>query len=430
MPIYNYIALKNNKDIVKGKVEAQDQREARANIKSLGFIPTKVYEEKAKGEGEEEKKVDVKAGKMKKLGLQDRMDFTSTLQILAQSGIPIIESLMFIENDAAKLKVRLVAKELRRQIMAGATFADTIAKYPDQFGQIYIGLVKAGEDSGELEKTLQRLLELLNKEANIRGKVIGTLMYPMFVIILAVIIVLVMLMFVFPVFKEMFDGMGKDLPWITATLMSAGIFLKTYWFFVPIILGSICGFFTFIMRWQPSKRKIDEFVEKPQDDKFIDSCVMPKYGENMCLSAVGPYVLSPEALTWIKERYTANPESFLSEQKGYDFSSMIIAPMLKAFNNGEILSSKTGEPLEMKYETVQPQETWSDLGSQKDFSKAMKDMNNGKYKQLPFEMRVSMLLNSYPNGDISFNSKTRSLLFELKKDLGLKTENVIAYCKP
>lgn len=262
MTIYNYIALKNNKDIVKGKVNAEDLREARESIRSLGFIPTKVYEEKTKSEEDDEKKTEVKGGKIKKLGLQDRMDFTSTLQILAQSGIPIIESLMFIENDAAKLKVRLVAKELRRQIMAGATFADTVAKYPDQFGQIYIGLVKAGEDSGELEKTLQRLLELLGKEAAIRGKVIGTLMYPMFVIVLAVIIVLVMLMFVFPVFKEMFDGMGKDLPWITATLMSAGIFLKTYWFFVPIILGSIAGFFTFIMRWQPSKRKIDEFVLK------------------------------------------------------------------------------------------------------------------------------------------------------------------------
>lgn len=262
MTIYNYIALKNNKDIVKGKVDAADLREARESIRKLGFIPTKVYEEKAKGDDKADKKDDVKAGKIKKLGLQDRMDFTSTLQILAQSGIPIIESLMFIENDAAKLKVRLVAKELRRKIMAGATFADTIAKYPNQFGQIYIGLCKAGEDSGELEKTLQRLLELLSKEAAIRGKVIGTLMYPMFVIVLAVIIVLVMLMFVFPVFKEMFDGMGKELPWITATLMSAGIFLKTYWFFVPLILGSIFGFFAFIMNWQPSKRKIDEWVLK------------------------------------------------------------------------------------------------------------------------------------------------------------------------
>ena len=262
MTIYNYIALKNARDIVKGKVEAADLREARENIRKQGFIPTKVYEEKVAGEDIKDPSKGISKGQMKKLGLQDRIDFTSTMQILAQSGIPIIESLMFIENDAAKLKVRLVAKELRRQIMQGATFADTVSKYPDQFGQIYIGLVKAGEDSGELEKTLQRLLELLTKEANIRGKVIGTLMYPAFVIVLAVLIVLIMLMFVFPVFKEMFDGMGKELPWITATLMSAGIFLKTYWFFVPIILGSIVGFFTFLMRWQPSKRKIDDFILK------------------------------------------------------------------------------------------------------------------------------------------------------------------------
>ena len=151
MAIYNYIALKNNKDIVKGKVEAEDLREARESIRKLGFIPTKVYEEAKEGE-KNTKVAKVHGGKVQKLGLQDRIDFTSTLQILAEAGIPIIESLMFIENDAAKLKVRLVAKELRRQIMAGATFADTVARYPDQFGQIYIGLVKAGEDSGELEK--------------------------------------------------------------------------------------------------------------------------------------------------------------------------------------------------------------------------------------------------------------------------------------
>ncbi len=262
MTIYNYIALKNSRDIVKGKVDAQDLREARESIRKLGFIPTKVYEEKSKENEESDSNKPIKKGQMKKLGLQDRIDFTSTMQILAQSGIPIIESLMFIENDAAKLKVRLVARELRRQIMQGATFADTVARYPEQFGQIYIGLVKAGEDSGELEKTLQRLLELQTKEANIRSKVIGTLMYPMFVIVLAVIIVLVMLMFVFPVFKDMFDNMGKEMPWITKTLMDAGIFLKTYWFLVPLIIGSIVGFITFMFRWQPSKRKIDEFVLK------------------------------------------------------------------------------------------------------------------------------------------------------------------------
>ncbi len=262
MAIYNYVALKNNKDIVKGKVEAEDLRDAREKVRSLGFLPTKVYEEKLRSDNKKEAAVSVKGGQMKTLGLAEKMEFTSTLQILAQSGIPMIESLMFIENDAAKLKIRLVAKELRRQIMAGATFADTIAKYPNQFGQIYIGLCKAGEDSGELEKTLGRLLELLTKQANIRGKVIGTLMYPMFVIVLAVIIVLVMLMFVFPVFKDMFDGMGKELPWITQTLMDIGLFLKKFWYLVPFILGSVTASIIFLFKWEPSKRKIDEFTLK------------------------------------------------------------------------------------------------------------------------------------------------------------------------
>ena len=259
MAIYNYVALKNNKDIGTGKVEAESLRDARDSVRKLGFLPTKVTEENLK---KDDQKVDNSPGTMKSLGLQDRIEFTSTLQILAQSGIPIIESLMFIENDAAKLKLRLVSKELRKQIMGGSTFADTVAKYPEIFGQVYIGLVKAGEDSGELEKTLERLMELMNKEANIRGKVIGTLMYPMFVIVLAVFIVLVMLMFVFPVFKDMFDNMGQELPWITATLMKCGIFLKTYWYFVPLIFISIFGGISFIFKWEPSRRKIDENVLK------------------------------------------------------------------------------------------------------------------------------------------------------------------------
>lgn len=257
MAVYNYVALKNNKDIVKGKVEAETLREARENIRKLGFLPTKIYEE-----AKEVTESKVESKKVQKLGLQDRIEFTSTFQILAQSGIPVIESLVFIENDAAKLKIRLLAKELRRQIMAGSTFADTIARYPKIFGQIYIGLVKAGEDSGELEKTLERLLELLKKEAAIKSRVIGTLMYPAFVILLAMFIVTVMLVFVFPAFKDMFENQGKQMPWITATLMSFGEFLKTYWVLIPIIFGTVIFGSIFLLNWEPSKRKIDEYALK------------------------------------------------------------------------------------------------------------------------------------------------------------------------
>ncbi len=258
MAIYNYEALKDGKEIVKGKVEAEDVRAAKDEVRRLGFMPTKIYEERIGRDAKSDAAAHVKSGQMKALGLTDKIEFTSTLQILASSGIPMIESLLFIEQDAAKLKIRLVARELRTQIMAGSTFADTLAKYPDQFGQVYIGLCKAGEDSGELEKTLDRLLEIMGKQQAIRGKVIGTLMYPAFVICLAVLIVLVMLMFVFPVFKDMFSQMGKELPWITDTLMKIGIKLRQFWYLVPLLLGSVGYSIYYLFKWEPSRRWIDK----------------------------------------------------------------------------------------------------------------------------------------------------------------------------
>ncbi len=260
MTIYNYTAYKEGtNEQVKGKVEAADLREARAAVRGLGFIPIGLTEE---AQIVTERKASKAPGKMPKLGLGDQINFTSTLQILAAAGIPIIESLLFIENDAAKLKIRQCASELRRQIMNGGTFAGTIAKYPEQFGQVYIGLVKAGEDAGELEKTLDRLLELLNKQSAIRAKVIGTLMYPVFVICLAIFIVLVMLVFVFPVFEEMFASMGMTLPWITRVLIAAGVFLKKNFIVIPLGIAAVVGLIIFLFKWKPSKWKIDEMVLK------------------------------------------------------------------------------------------------------------------------------------------------------------------------
>ena len=175
-------------------------------------------------------------------------------------------------------------------------------------------------------------------------------------------------------------------------------------------------------------RKIDEFVEKPQDDDFIQSCVLSEFGKDKCLSAVGPYILSPQALTWIKENYVENPESFLNPDKGYDFSSMIIAPMLEAFNNGEI-HDENGNPLEMKFDIVDKKETWSDLGSQKDFSQAMQDARKGKYQYLPYEMKASLKKNIDDRNNITFNDKSNVLFHRMLKDMLASATNVIAYCK-
>ena len=254
MPIFSYVALKQGKEVVRGEVTASNLKDARDVIRKMGLVPTKINEYiENKGK---------KTGYISALSLSEKIDFISTLQILLQSGIPAVESLMFMEQEAAKKKIRDMSKILKTQIMAGSTFADTLARYPQVFGYIFIGLVKAGEEAGELEKTLGRIKDLLTKQANIKGKVIGTLMYPAFVVVLAFLIILVMLIFVFPAFKGMFEAQDKALPPITAFMIEAGDYLKEYWFTIPLFVAAFVAFCIVVVRWQPARNILDKLVLK------------------------------------------------------------------------------------------------------------------------------------------------------------------------
>ena len=252
MPTYNYKALKRGRDVVKGTIEATDSKEARDKIRKMGLVPMDIVDA-SKG-----KKLVNNDAKILPMSLNERIEFISTLQILLQSGIPAVESLMFMEVEAAKKKIRDTAKVLRTQVMGGASFADVLARYPNVFGYIMVGLVKAGEEAGELEKTLGRIKELMQKQADIRGKVISTMMYPCFVIVLALVIVLIMLLFVFPTFKEMFENQGKELPWITSTLIALGEYLKTNWWVLIVFFIGLTVFIITIVSWTPTRRILDK----------------------------------------------------------------------------------------------------------------------------------------------------------------------------
>ena len=254
MPIYSYQALKSGKEVIKGEVTASNLKDARDIIRKMGLVPTKILEYNDT--------VTKKSNKISALSLSEKIDFISTLQILLTSGIPAVESLMFMEQEAAKKKIRNLARILKTQIMGGSTFADTLARYPAVFGYIFIGLVKAGEEAGELEKTLGRIKDLLTKQANIKSKVIGTLMYPAFVVILACCITVVMLVFVFPAFKEMFEQQEKTLPLITSIMIGAGDYLKTYWYTIPIFILAFVAFVYMLLNWKPAKELLDKIVLK------------------------------------------------------------------------------------------------------------------------------------------------------------------------
>ncbi len=255
MTRYEYEAEKWNGEKVKGRIDAKSQVEVKVRVKNMGYKLISIKEFTSNNNT-------AKSGTLQSLSLKEKIDFTQTFLTLNKAGLPIIESLIFIEKDAASRQVRLLAQEIKKQIIAGYTLSDTISKYPNLFGQVYIGLAKAGEDSGEIDKTFERLIELLKKQGDIKGKVISALTYPIFVILLAIAVVLVMLMFVFPAFKDMFDQQGKQLPAITQFCITSGEFLKDKWAVIPLSIIAIIGSIMYLLRWEPSKRKIDELVLK------------------------------------------------------------------------------------------------------------------------------------------------------------------------
>lgn len=267
MTTYNYIALQNGKNVIKGQIEASSHREARAKLREQNLIATKIFSAEEKEEIVNKKIVPTK---LKKLSLKDKIDFTSIFHTLNISGVAVIETLVFIENDAASKNVRAVAHELRKLIVAGATFADSVAKHADIFDNVYIGLTKAGEDSGEMDKTLERVIALLKKQEAIKSKVVGALMYPCFVIILAILIMLVMLIFVFPEFDKMFASLGKELPATTQFCIDSGIFIRNNWYF--LILGIIALIFgaRFLFTNKAFMYKFDSFCLKiPIIDELV-----------------------------------------------------------------------------------------------------------------------------------------------------------------
>ncbi len=263
MRTFKYFAIKKDGVKVEGKIEAETEKEARSAIMELGLLPTRIMNpdgasvaaEKAQNKAEERKAV-----RLKKLSAREKIDFTATLQTLLRSGVPLIEALVFLESDTNSKRMKTISAELRRQIIGGSSFADVVSRYPQTFDNLYTGLVRAGEESGELDVTLERMSGLLKKQDDLKSKIIGVLAYPAIILVFAGIIVLVMLTFVFPKFAEMYEGMGAELPWITQMCIDAGTFMAKFWI-IPLALPFVIWFLIVkLFEWPPFKRGFDKFL--------------------------------------------------------------------------------------------------------------------------------------------------------------------------
>ena len=269
MPSYEFSGLNKQQKMQRGVVNAESIQEAKAKVKKLGLVHISVREDRATAKAEKDAS-QVKIDTGINLPLKQKLDFILTLRTLVKTGVPIIEALIFMENNADNKKTRALSNNLRQLVLKGATFAEAANKFTACFDNISRGLIRAGEESGELDMTLDRLVELMKKQAALKKKVIGVMTYPAIVVTLAFLVVLVMLIVVFPSFKDLYANLGAELPVPTKICMGTGEFMKKNWHITLIGIIAFISAIISLFRWEVSKRIIDKYVlEIPVLSKFV-----------------------------------------------------------------------------------------------------------------------------------------------------------------
>ena len=167
---------------------------------------------------------------------------TKQLASMIKTGLPLLEALNILSESSDDKTLKAVFKEASIGISRGATLQEILEKHPDVFDDMYLALVSAGETAGLLPEVLDREAKLLESLSKIKGQIQSALTYPIAIFVLTVIVIIVMLVFVIPVFTDMYSSSGTKLPALTQFLVDASNLIKDPSFLLKSIPALIIGF--------------------------------------------------------------------------------------------------------------------------------------------------------------------------------------------
>ena len=172
---------------------------------------------------------------------KDLLVFFRQLAVILQSGVPLAQGLLLISDNMTNQRFAGCIQHIAVRLSAGEELSLSLRIYPKVFEPLAVGLIEAGEAGGILEQVLDRVALLLEERAKIRGQIIGALIYPVIVLVLATVVSLGLLIFIVPRFKAMFDGMGAELPALTSFLLELSKAITTFEFAIgaPVTLAII-----------------------------------------------------------------------------------------------------------------------------------------------------------------------------------------------
>ncbi|MDD5291821.1 MAG: type II secretion system F family protein [Candidatus Omnitrophica bacterium] len=194
----------------------------------------------------------------KRTSMRQLLHFTRQLSILIGAGTPLIKSLTTIYEQMPENYFREVIKDVIKRVEEGSSLSLALSEYPDIFSNLFVNMVKAGEVGGLLPAVLKRVDHFLNHTYRLRQRIKFAMMYPAFVLIIAVVIITVLTAFVVPSFAKIFDDLGGELPGATQILLSISKVFNRFWYLIPFIFVFFIVFFKVAGR----KPAVKTFLDK------------------------------------------------------------------------------------------------------------------------------------------------------------------------
>lgn len=231
MPTFFYKARDKKGKLVTGQVEAATPDELKETLFSQGFIPISVKPFKKSGVA-----LQNFADIFTRVKMEDIMMFTRQFYTLFKAGVSMDAILSTIAKQTTSRALKNALTMVKSDVAEGASLSRAFGKHPKVFNELYVSMLKAGEEAGILEKTLFELVKLIEKEDEIARSVKAAILYPKIVITVLILAVTVLITFVVPKFSAFYSHYGADLPLATQLLITISNIIRGYWYIVLVVV--------------------------------------------------------------------------------------------------------------------------------------------------------------------------------------------------
>ncbi len=271
MPVYIWKGINSYGEKRKGKLEAADESVARGMLKRMR-IDVKSIKEAPKDLFE-----NVAIFQPKVTG-KDLVIFTRQLSTMIDAGLPLVQCLQILGKQQANPTFKKCLTQILADVEAGNTLADAMRKHPKIFDSLYANMIEAGEVGGILDTILSRLAAFKEKAMALQKKIKGAMTYPAICLGISLVILVVILVFVVPVFSEMFEGFGSSLPAPTQIVVNMSDGLKNYFIYFVMGVAVLVFIFKKIYATEKGRFRIDSmFLRAPVVGDLIRKVAVAKF---------------------------------------------------------------------------------------------------------------------------------------------------------